>query len=286
MKKFLRVGWIGFLLACPFALHAQASGISFAVVDSLPLRARHIFADAMGNLYWIDARGVFFKKDVHTDSLYQYAQWGAGIPEQADVSNPLRILLFYPGTGRIYFLSRWLTPLLVLDLKAHGILQPAAVGLSYDNQLWVYDLQDGLLKKITPEGNLLLQSAPFSQLMHQLPQPVRILDRHHEVYLYDPRQGIVICDELANVKATIPIPHSTSFTAAEGQLYVLKADSIYLFSPPFWQEIGMRLPAHLHPVDIAPGANSGTTVEAAGSFLFLLTPKMLYTLQVSGRSNN
>jgi len=78
------------------ATRAQMHGFSFSLADSMPLLAQHIFVDPFGNRYWISPQGIFFKQDIHTDSLYQYSNWNAGIPEQADVSNPLQVLLFIP----------------------------------------------------------------------------------------------------------------------------------------------------------------------------------------------
>jgi len=99
---------------------AQMHGFSFSLADSMPLLAQHIYVDPFGNRYWISPQGIFFKQDIHTDSLYQYSNWNAGIPEQADVGNPLQVLLFYPISARIYFLSRWLTPYMcsISSLKA------------------------------------------------------------------------------------------------------------------------------------------------------------------------
>ncbi|SFV32115.1 NHL repeat-containing protein [Thermoflavifilum thermophilum] len=261
-----------------FSAAAQAPGLFFRITDSFALKARQVYTDPSGNLYWINQQGVFFKKDGQADSLYQYTNWSTGIPDQADVSNPLRILLFYAHTGRIYFLSRWLTSQYVLDLKAKGILQPAAMALSYDNQIWVYDAGNGTLKKISPDGNLLLQSAPFNQLMPGLLQPTRIIDRHQQVYLYDPQRGIAVYDELANFKTWIPVENSQSFAVTDEWLYVLKADSLYVFQPPFRQWPGISLPAYIKLRDIAVSPNNHR--------LWVLGTRALYTLQLSIVSNN
>jgi hypothetical protein len=257
---------------------AQMHGFSFSLADSMPLLAQHIYVDPFGNRYWISPQGIFFKQDIHTDSLYQYSNWNAGIPEQADVSNPLQVLLFYPLSARIYFLSRWLTPLHVLDLKSQGILQPTAVALSYDNQIWVFDLQDGMLKKITRNGRLLLQSVPFSQLVHRLFRPTRIIDSRQQLYLYDPRLGIAVCDELANFQTFLPVSSSRSFAAAGKNLYVLRNDSVLLFRLPFGLLAGMHLPAYMQPREIAAGSGD--------SHLLLLGTRALYILQLSEVSNN
>ncbi|MBX6379325.1 MAG: hypothetical protein IRZ01_01400 [Thermoflavifilum aggregans] len=270
----LCIGWSCYA----FSATAQAPQLSFRITDSSALKARQVYTDPSGNLYWINLQGVFFKKDLQADSLYQYTNWSAGIPDQADVSNPLRILLFYANTGRIQFLSRWLTSQYVLDLKAQGFLQPAAMALSYDNQIWVYDARNGTLKKISPDGNLLLQSAPFNQLMPGLLQPTRIIDRHQQVYLYDPRRGIAVYDELANFKTWIPVENSQSFAVTDEFLFVLKADSLYVFQPPFGQWPGMPLPAYIKPRDIAASPDN--------HHLWLLGAHALYTLQLSVVSNN
>jgi hypothetical protein len=265
-------------LCISFITKAQLHGLSFPISDSIPLQARHVFADPFGNRYWINPQGIFFKQDTYTDSLYQYSNWSAGIPELAYVRNPLLILLFYPTSARIYFLSRWLTPLHMLDLKLHGILQPTAVALSYDNHVWVFDLQDGILKKMSQDGRLLLQSPPFSQLINRLFHPTSIIDSRQQLYLYDPRRGVAICDELGNFKALLPISDSRSFAAVGENLYVLRDDSLYLFRPPFGLLGGAHLPAYIQPIEIATASDA--------QHLFLLSSQKLYTLQLSAVSNN
>ncbi|MCL6523018.1 MAG: hypothetical protein K6T34_00025 [Thermoflavifilum sp.] len=268
---FMLAHWLA-----PASLQAQpgASGdtLQYRILDTLTISARAVAADPLGNIFWINPQGVLWKRDPHSDSLYQYANWQSGIPEQVDVSNPLRILLFYPQSGILVLLSRWLTWLYTLDLKAIGILQPTAVASSYDNQIWVYDVQDASLKKISPTGTLLLRSIPLGQLVSTLPRPTRLIDLHGKIYAYDPQKGIYVFDELGNYLNHIPVSVSQSFAASEAALYLLMPDAVCIVPLQIRDSGCAYLPVDLHPIQIA--------VEPVSHRLLLLTPQKLYIFQL------
>ena len=66
---------------------------------------------------------------------------------QIDVSNPMRVLLYYKDFSTIVILDRFMTNRSTIDLRKQDIFQVEAVCLSYDNKIWVYDEFEHKLKK-------------------------------------------------------------------------------------------------------------------------------------------
>ena len=63
-----------------------------------------------------------------------------------DATNPLKILVYYREFTTIIELDRFLNIVNTIDLRNQNILQAKAVGLAYDNNVWV-------LMSWTPSSN-------------------------------------------------------------------------------------------------------------------------------------
>src|SRR5690606_8719643 len=102
-----------------------------------------------------------------------------------DVSNPLKVLLYYENFSSIVMLDRFLNVRNSIDLRKQNIFQVKAIGQSYDNKIWLYDEVNNRLKKIDEDGKLLLETPDFRQLFDEAPSPQYIFDKDQFVYLYD-----------------------------------------------------------------------------------------------------
>ena len=107
-----------------------------------------------------------------------------------DVSNPLKVLLYYRDFATIVVLDRLLNVRNTIDLRKHNILQVRAIGQSYDNKIWLYDEVDNKLKKIDEDGTLLLETPDFRQLFGEVLMPQKIFDQDQYVYLYDSARAV------------------------------------------------------------------------------------------------
>src|SRR5947209_6034264 len=141
------------VLLLPFtSLKAQKD--SFTLVRTYEGDIANAAIDNLDNLYIISSEGQIRKFDPNGDSLGVYSQvQHFGNLYSLDVSNPLKLLLFYKDYSTIVVLDRYLAGRGVLDLRRYNILQPAAIGLSYDNNIWIYDEYDNKLKKMDEQGN-------------------------------------------------------------------------------------------------------------------------------------
>ena len=92
-----------------------------------------------------------------------------------------------------------------IDLRRKNILQVAAIGQSYDNNIWLFDALDNKLKKIDDEGNVLLETPDFRQALGQAITPQQIIDHNKQVYLYDPVNGLYVFDLYGTFKRKIPL---------------------------------------------------------------------------------
>ncbi len=181
------------------ALFKQAATIPTGEVNSFTI-------DNLGNFYIITPVGYLKKLNAKGDSLNVFndiRRYG-GI-SLMDVTNPLKILLYYRDFSTVLMLDRFLNQLNTIDLRKSGIFQAKAVGLSYDNNLWVYDEQAARLKKIDEEGKLMMETVDLRQVLTVVPSPEKLIDRDGFVYLYDKKNGLYVFDYYGMIKNELPI---------------------------------------------------------------------------------
>ena len=195
--------------------------------------------DALGFLYLM-RNNQLIKFNPAGDSIaafndvYQY-----GTPSYIDVSNPLKNLVLYQSYGIITTLDRALNIRNNISLKSVGLLQVNAAAVAYDNQIWVFDEQNFLIKKIDERGNILLTSADVRMLTSDAPTATSIIANQQQLFLYDENKGLFIFDLFGGYKKTIVMTHwkgislynNAIFGLRDGQLMVLDLNA------PFEQSI-------------------------------------------------
>lgn len=190
-------------LACAGA-HAQDT-LRLQLLRTLPDSLQDFEVDNLGKLYLINHRQQLKKLEQNFDSLGVYndvRQFGK--LHSIDVSNPLKVLLYFRDFGTIVVLDRFLNVRTVLDIRKSDILQASAITQSYDNHIWLYDELDNKVKKIDESGRVLLESPDFRVLFEEPPQPYRLEDHNRFLYAYDSNLGLLVMDYFGAYKNMIP----------------------------------------------------------------------------------
>ncbi len=226
MKHFLTIFFL-FLTTVAFA---QADS-SFVLLRSYQGDVVNAAIDNLDNLYVVSSTGQVKKFNNRGDSVAVFNGVRAhGKLHAVDVTNPLKPLLFYKDFSTVVILDRLLSARSSLDLRRYNVLQPAAIALSYDNNIWVFDQFDNKLKKLDESGNLLLQTTDFRQLFNQTILPQRIINDNGLLYLADSTQGVFIFDNYGTFKRKIPLQNWRSVDIWNGQLIGLREDGIVLYN--------------------------------------------------------
>jgi hypothetical protein len=202
---------VGFLLVIGFQGHAQ-SDTSFKWLRSIRGDITAFTVDNLDNVYLLSSTNQVKKLNANGDSVAVFNDVKKfGQATLIDVSNPLKVLLYYRDFATIVVLDRFLTVRNTIDLRKHNILQVRAVGQSYDNKIWVYDEVENKLKKIDEDGTLLQETNDFRQLFDPAPLPQRIFDEDQFVYLYDSSLAVYAFDYYGALKNKIQISRWQNF---------------------------------------------------------------------------
>ncbi len=185
--------------------------------------------DNLGNLYLVGQQQQLKKLSSNFDSLAVFNdKRHFGKLYSIDVSNPLKVLLFFRDFGTIIILDRLLNVRTILNLRTAGIQQASAITQSYDNNIWVYDELENMVKKLDENGNLLRSSPDFRVVFEEPPQPQTLCDFNKYLYAYDSTKGLLVMDYFGAYKNNISflgwrnvhgIAKGITATDAQGLIY-------------------------------------------------------------------
>ncbi len=172
--------------------------------------------DNLGNIYVITKDNLLEKLDANGDSLAVFNDVRHfGKIWTIDVTNPLKILVFYREFATIVVLDRFLNIVNTVDLRNLGILEVRAIGMAYDNNAWVYDELDNKLKRIGDDGSLVDQTTDFRQLFDSVPDHSVLIDQGGMVYLYDTAKGVYVFDHYGGLKAHVVLTGWLDFSVID-----------------------------------------------------------------------
>ena len=178
---------------------------SFVLDRTIPGRFNAMEIDVLNNLYLITESNQLKKVNARGDSMGIFNDVKKfGNPTLIDVTNPLKVLLYYKNYATVVMLDRLLAPRNSINFRQQQIFSVKAIGTSYDNQVWLFDEQDLKLKKIDKNGKMLQETTDWRLLMNDVPSPQRIIDANNFVYLYDPLKGFYVFDYYGTFKNNLP----------------------------------------------------------------------------------
>ena len=246
MKKAITYIIIFFCFA---SLQAQDSTIR--LVRKISSDVIDFKVDNLDNLYILTSTDQLKKLNERGDSMAVYNNVARhGKVSYIDVSNPMRVLLYYKDFATIVILDRMLNVRNTIDLRKHNILQVQAIGLSYDNNIWVYDELENKLKKIDEDGNILFTSSDMRQLFDPPPVPNVVYDHDGLVYLYDTLRGVFAFDYYGSLKNKVPLVGWHNFHLVGKSMYGIRSDSLMKYEPATFRELKTFLPPSIRNTQV------------------------------------
>lgn len=189
--------------------------------------------DNFDNIYLLSTTNQLKKLNMMGDSVSVFNDIKKfGEATLVDISNPLRILLYYKGFATIVVLDGMLNKKATIDLRRKNMFNVTAIGLSYDGKIWIYDEMDNTLKKIDEEGNVIFKMADFRLLFDKALTPIKIYDQSQHVYIYDSMQGVYVFDYYGTFKNKIDIKGWNHLQVNDTYIYGTLNDKIYEYNIP------------------------------------------------------
>jgi hypothetical protein len=222
-----------FTIICAFLFSGYVlaqSDTSFHLIKTIKGDIVSFTVDNLDNIYILNSRNQVKKLNENGDSVAVFNDVRKfGQATLIDVSNPLKILLYYKDFSTIVILDRFLNIRNTIDLRQQNIFQVKAIGLSYDNKVWLYDELENKLKKIDEDGRLLLETPDFRLLFGDSPNPQKIFDEDKYVYLYDSAKAVFVFDYYGTLKNKILITGWKDFKVAGKYIFGANCDTLHRY---------------------------------------------------------
>ena len=194
-----------FIMVFALLSRAQINADKYALISSYPVKKiNSLSVDNFGNFYAVGDNQIA-KFDKLGAPLQTYEEVKYGKIGSIDISNPMKITVYYPDFMQAVLLDRFLAYFTTYNFFNLGYQNVTAVGSSSDGFLWFYDNISFTLKKIDETGKVQLQSQPVNQLINTVITPNFIMEKNGQVYVNDPVVGVLVFDNFGAYYKTIPI---------------------------------------------------------------------------------
>lgn len=224
-------------------LRAQAPTDTLRLSLSLPAQARYATADNLGFIYLVTQQNAIEKYTPDGRLLTRYTNNRLGAAAMLDVSNPLKILVWYGDFRTVVFLDRSLTLLGELNLISAGYPEVRAIATAQDGNLWLYDEIRFQLRKISPGGEVLFESQAMNQLFADRLQIVCLHDDGNEVLASDTTAGVLQFDIYAQFQRILPWKGVAAFLVEQNRLVFAGAGVLHFEHLQALSSLTLPLPA-------------------------------------------
>lgn len=257
ISPWLRWTASGLLLCFFTAVKAQDREIGNGI------SAFHI--DPMGFCYFQKGDDII-KLNREQKEFVRFSMKDLGTPTSFDVSNPLRILVFYAEFAMVRVLDNNLIAQSELQLRPLGILQPRVMAGSPDQGIWVYDDISGTLSKINTQLGKAAVSVDLSQLLGKRPAPTALKAVNDWVVMLCPTE-LIVFDQFGTKVKTIPLGSPPAlFQLEESRLLYTQGDQLIV------EDLRLRV----FKTQLSPCKSRGESMVLFGDKCWRLDNQVLY----------
>lgn len=232
------------LLLCLFL---SAASVAFAadslqLIRSVPVSGHMMQVDELGNCYLVRNDNTLIRYNEKGDSTTNFRSIANGDIGYLDVTNPLRILIYYPDFAKLVLLDRMLSLKNELNLRRLNLLNTNVIATSADANLWVFDQFNATLNKLDMQLNYMIRGNDLRQQLAELPIPVFMTERERRVYMVDSVQGVLVFDQYGSYINTLSITGIRRLQVIGTQLIYRKGNYLYAYDMQQLTETAVQLP--------------------------------------------
>jgi hypothetical protein len=198
---------------------AALNGQDLVFKTSVSIEADKIEIDNLGNLYVVKGSELI-KYNSSGELLQRFSNKKFGKIHSVDVSNPLKIILFYKDFSILLFLDNMLSETAApIFLSGMQLEQVNVVSNSHNNCLWLYDPVNMELLRMDQNMNIVQKTGNLNQQLGFTLHPLYILEYNNWVYFSGSSKGILVFDVYGTYLKSYPVFNAASFQVRDHELY-------------------------------------------------------------------
>ena len=196
-------------------------------VQSVDVQGDKHYSDPMGNVYIVKNNTLKKISSSHVESG-DYTNTFLGNIYSVDVSDPLRILLFYKDHNQVVWVDNFLSEILSpVWLDVLGADQAELVCSSNQGGFWVFNGLNNQLQYYNVNLELVQESPSLNLLTGPDISPTFMLEKSRFLYLNIPGTGILVFDRFGNYSRTLPVETPSVFQVTDSHVYFMSEGKLF-----------------------------------------------------------
>jgi hypothetical protein len=265
---------LGSLMAGDFKqVRSVESSDNYKLVRSVEVEGDMHGSDPMGNVYIVKKNTLKKFSNQHKQAAY-YTNAFLGNIHTVDVSDPLRILIFYKDYNQVVwvdnFLSEIRSPIRLDDL---GIDQVQLVCSSAQGGFWVFNSLNNQLQYFDVNLQLVHESPTLNMLTGPDIDPTYMTEKSRQLYLNVPGTGILLFDRFGNYAKTLGIEIPGNFQVTDRYIYFFREGKLFNYDLKTAEVALIDMPLAVDLGGINNKKNPILNAQLQPGLLFLFTEK-------------
>ncbi len=215
--------------------------------------AKSVYADNLDNIYLLSDRDELLKYDAKGKLKWRYSNNRFGKLHSVDVSDPLRVVLFYADFQQVVVLNNNLNELTSYSFAKNGNLLVSVVASGNNNSLWIFDRSANALIKLSSNFTEDIRSANLFQLFDEVVDPKRLVASDQYVFLQRKNDGVLQFDRFGGYIRTLPVDSLSDFNITSNEIAYFKGNDLIRYHPTTFERSRQKLPVSLPIKQVAVG---------------------------------
>lgn len=184
--------------------------------------------DHLNNIFVVN-NSELIKFDSQGKKCASFSNSMLGSISHIDVTNPLRILLFYHDFNQILFLDRKLAKIgNEIDLYEYSNNETELICSSINGGFWLYNSNENQAIHISESGIKINQSILLNSFYKDI-TPSKMLEYNNDLYLLYPKFGVLNLDRNGQFRRKISISGIKDFQISQNNLIYTTESGIFSF---------------------------------------------------------
>lgn len=214
----------------------------FTLIQTVNGRFTEIEHDEQGNIYLINEAKHLLKLGPKLDTLFIHNIKSTEVDVVAP-QNGLKLLTFNQNLNAVQYLDKTLSEVTgFINLDDSNIPLVKAIGISKDNNFWVFDENQQELKKLNTFSQVISTSGNLMNITGKSWAPILLKEQNNHVFVNDSSNGLMEFDFFGSYLKTIKTKFNGDFKVQNNQLWYLRNDSLIVRDLLFHTETKFGLP--------------------------------------------
>ncbi|MGM0497010.1 MAG: hypothetical protein ACQESJ_03775 [Bacteroidota bacterium] len=227
------------------------------LVDSVKISGDHFKVDILGNIYWTK-NNTLNKYSPDTREITEYTNTTLGKIEKYDVSNPLKILIYYDTHNQILYLDKNLAEIISpLSLDQTNIPDVYAVCTSHRGGFWILNPVSQKIEHYNENLRITTESSTFTELFKEDNIKIQLTEKNNKLYCFIEDCCLWTFDLYGNYLKKHPLKNVNNIQIINGNIFYFYKSTLNKYNINTLEKDTLAIPAKRNEWENVKTAENG-----------------------------